>query len=63
MFVGAEDRMLGPLVWVYLVMYRPVLVPDRPLTILVKAALTATRFSFRNASVGTSSRAAAAAAI
>jgi hypothetical protein len=30
MFVGAEDRMLGPLVWVYLVMYRPVLVPDRP---------------------------------
>lgn len=30
MFADAEDRMLGPLVWVYLVMYRPVLLPDRP---------------------------------
>jgi|SRR4051812_10774081 hypothetical protein len=35
MFVGAEDRMLGPLVWVYLVMYRPVLVPDRPVADVV----------------------------
>jgi hypothetical protein len=29
MLVGAEDRMLGPLVWVHLVMYRPVMLPDR----------------------------------
>lgn len=27
--------MLGPLVWVYLVMYRPVLVPDRPVADVV----------------------------
>jgi hypothetical protein len=36
MFVGAEDRMLGPLVWVHLVMYRPVLLPDRPIADVVR---------------------------
>jgi hypothetical protein len=36
MFVGAEDRMLGPLVWVHLVMYRPVLLPDRPVVDVVR---------------------------
>ena len=35
MFTGAEDRMLGPLVWVHLVMYRPVLLPDRPVVDVV----------------------------
>jgi hypothetical protein len=35
MFAGAEDRMLGPLVWVHLVMYRPVLLPDRPVADVV----------------------------
>jgi hypothetical protein len=36
MFVSAEDRMLGPLVWVHLVMYRPVLLPDRPVPDVVR---------------------------
>jgi hypothetical protein len=36
MFTGAEDRMLGPLVWVHLVMYRPVLLPDRPVPDVVR---------------------------
>jgi hypothetical protein len=36
MFVGTEDRMLGPLVWVHLVMYRPVLLPDRPVVDVVR---------------------------
>jgi hypothetical protein len=35
MFIGAEDRMLGPLVWVHLVMYRPVLLPDRAIADVV----------------------------
>ena len=36
MLVGAEDRMLGPLVWVHLVMYRPVLLPDRAVPEVVR---------------------------
>jgi hypothetical protein len=36
MFAGAEDHMLGPLVWVHLVMYRPVLLPDRPVEDVVR---------------------------
>jgi hypothetical protein len=36
MLMGAEDRMLGPLVWVHLVMYRPVLLPDRAVTDVVR---------------------------
>lgn len=36
MVIGAENRMLGPLVWVHLVMYRPVLLPDRPVEDLVR---------------------------
>jgi hypothetical protein len=36
MFVGTEERMLGPLVWVHLVMYRPVLLPDRPVADVVR---------------------------
>jgi hypothetical protein len=36
MFTGAEERMLGPLVWVHLVMYRPVLLPDRSVTDVVR---------------------------
>ncbi|MET0237866.1 MAG: hypothetical protein ABW224_24725 [Kibdelosporangium sp.] len=34
--MGAEDRMLGPLVWVHLVMYRPVLLADRPVQDVVR---------------------------
>jgi hypothetical protein len=36
MLVGAEDRMLGPLIWVHLVMYRPVMLPDRAVTDVVR---------------------------
>jgi hypothetical protein len=36
MLTGAEDRMLGPLVWVHLVMYRPVLLPDRAVADVVQ---------------------------
>ncbi|WP_143230314.1 hypothetical protein [Actinosynnema sp. ALI-1.44] len=35
MVTGVEERMLGPLVWVHLVMYRPVLLPDRAVTDVV----------------------------
>ncbi|CAM3712459.1 hypothetical protein KIPE111705_21465 [Kibdelosporangium persicum] len=36
MFIGTEERMLGPLVWVHLVMYRPVLLPDRAVDDVVR---------------------------
>jgi hypothetical protein len=36
MFASAEDRMLGPLVWIHLTMYRSVLQPDRPVVDVVR---------------------------